>query len=420
MTAVVELTTGQKKGFSATFTVGTVSAPVAGQAPATTTTAASPTTTVRPATTTTIRPATTTTAAPSGNKPAGAIEIRPGDNVGAKVNGAATGATFYFQPGTYSGVSIQPKAGQTFLAASGVVFDGNGKQFAFKSGAPNVTIKGFEITGYTPANKEAVVMPIDAGFNWRVEGNEIHHNAQVGVKAIRGIEIVGNDIHHNSRYGIMGSGPDVLVLDNEIAYNSEKATTDSGGTKFVLTTNLVLRGNNVHDNNGVGLWVDINNVNALIEGNVTKNNDWSGIYIEISCGGVIRNNRVEGNGFGDKYPAWMSGAGIQVDNSPNVTVSGNRVSGNAKGIGGVHWDHPNRDAVKHCNPELRNLKVTGNTISQNGGAVAGIDAKIDKDQVWSSWGNTFSGNTYTLSGDAKFRWDGGWASFTEWKGQGFS
>jgi hypothetical protein len=64
--------------------------------------------------------------------------------------------------------------------------------------------------------------------------------------------------------------------------------------------------------------------------------------------------------------------------------------------------------------------VTGNTIVQSSGAAAGIDAKIDQNKVWSSWGNTFSGNTYTLSGDARFRWDGGWKSLSEWKAEGFS
>jgi parallel beta-helix repeat protein len=420
MTAVVELTNGQKKGFSATFTVGTVSAPVAGQALATTTTAASPTTTVRPATTTTTRPATTTTAAPSGNKPAGAIEIRPGDNVAAKVSGAANGATFYFQPGTYSGVSIQPKSGQTFIAASGVVFDGNGKQYAFKSGSPNVTIRGFEITGYSPPNKNGAVMGDGSGTGWRIENNEIHHNKEIGVKAVSGWDVVGNSIHHNGRYGVQGAGSGINILDNEISYNSTDygMTNESGGTKFVLTTGLVIRGNHVHHNYGNGLWVDINNVKPLIEDNLVQSNHKAGIVMEISCGGTIRNNRVEGNSFEDPYDSWMSGAAILVANSPNVTVSGNRLSGNAKGIGGLHWDHPNRGAVTECSPELKNFKVTGNTISQSTGPAAGIDAKINKDQVWSSWGNTFSGNSYSLSGDARFRWEGGWVSASEWGSQG--
>jgi parallel beta-helix repeat protein len=417
---VVELANGQKKGFSATFTVGNVAQPVAGQALVTTTTAVAPPTTARPMTTTTAAlRQTTASAAPSANRPAGSIEIRPGDNVAAEVQDAAKGATFFFQPGTYTGISLQPKSGQTFMAAAGVVLKGNGKPFAFSSGNPNVTIKGFEITGYEPSSRNGVIMPVNAGSGWLIENNEIHHNGETGVKLRNGTEVIGNNIHHNARYGIAGSGSDVRILDNEIAYNAtDGASGDSSGTKFTHTEGLVLRGNYVHHNNGNGLWVDIDNVNALIESNTVNSNGWTGIFLEISCGGTIRNNRLDGNGVGERWPNWMSDGGIIVSNTPNVSVTGNRLSGNAKGIGAIHWDHGNVDAVTHCEPQLKNLRVTGNTIAQNGGAAAGIDAKINLDQVWSSWGNSFSGNTY--SGSARFRWEGGWITSTEWNAQGLN
>jgi parallel beta-helix repeat protein len=418
VTAVVELANGQKKGFSATFTVGNVAQPVAGQATATTTTAVAPPTTARPTTTTTARP-TATTAAPSANRPSGSIEIRPGDNVAAKIADAGNGATFFFQPGTYTGVSINPRPGQTFIAAGGVKFDGNGKAYAFRAdGASNVTVRGFEIYDYRPANKDAAVM---TGSNWLVQDNDIHDNGETGLKAMSGSDIIGNYIHHNSVYGITGSGSGILVADNEIAYNNTSGEdSNAGASKFVQTNSLVLRGNNVHHNYGNGLWVDINNVNALIEGNTVTGNAWNGIVMEISCGGAIRNNRVDGNATADDHPGWMAKAGILVANSPNVSVTGNRLSGNAKGIGGIHWDHNNRDAVTNCSPELRNFKVSGNVISQSGGAAAGIDAKINLDQVWSSWGNSFSGNTYSLSAGANFRWDGGFVDLDDWKSQGLN
>ena len=57
--------------------------------------------------------------------PAGAIIIYPGDNVSAIVNGAPAGATFYFEAGTYRGVSLSPKDGQTFIGAEGAVLNGS-------------------------------------------------------------------------------------------------------------------------------------------------------------------------------------------------------------------------------------------------------------------------------------------------------
>ncbi len=72
--------------------------------------------------------------------------------------------------------------------------------------------------------------------------------------------------------GGMGSpvaGSGLVVEGNEIAHNAViyGATGDSSGTKFAHTVGLVLRNNYVHDNLGNGLWADINNLNALIEGN---------------------------------------------------------------------------------------------------------------------------------------------------------
>ena len=57
--------------------------------------------------------------------PAGAIILHPGDNISAIVNAAPTGATFYFEPGVYRGVSITPKEGQTFIGAEGAILNGS-------------------------------------------------------------------------------------------------------------------------------------------------------------------------------------------------------------------------------------------------------------------------------------------------------
>ena len=57
--------------------------------------------------------------------PAGAIILNPGDNVSAIVSAAPAGATFYFQPGVYRGVSLAPKNGQTFIGAAGAILNGS-------------------------------------------------------------------------------------------------------------------------------------------------------------------------------------------------------------------------------------------------------------------------------------------------------
>ncbi len=57
--------------------------------------------------------------------PTGAIILNPGDNIAALVSAAPAGATFYFEPGVYRGVSLAPKDGQTFIGAQGAILNGS-------------------------------------------------------------------------------------------------------------------------------------------------------------------------------------------------------------------------------------------------------------------------------------------------------
>ena len=392
------------------------------KAPKTTTTTSKPKSTTT--TTSATKATTTTTKAPkSGGKRSGDVRFGPGDAVASVVAGSPTGTVFVFSPGVYSGVSVQPKAGQKFLGEAGAVLDGNGAKFAFRSGSPNVTVDGLEITDYRPLSRDGVIQAEPGARSWIIQNNHIHHNAEIGVKGTTGWRIIANNVHHNGRYGITSSGVDVLVEGNEIAYNAIDygATGDSSGTKFVHTEDLVLRSNYVHHNFGNGLWVDINNRGYMIEDNTLVANSRSGIFAEISCSGTIRNNHVEGNGHGDTTPDYMSGSGILVSMSPGVEVYGNTLLNNpGGGIGAIQWNHKNVGAVSKCVPDLKNLNVHHNGITQSGGAAAGIDASKNRDQVWSSWGNTFQNNTYKLSNGARFRWEADWISPDEWAAAGMN
>ena len=385
-----------------------------------TTTTARATTTTVPVTTTTVLVTTTNS---GGGAPAGSVQLRPGDAVANIVAGAPTGTTFWFNAGTYMGLQIVPKANQVFLGASGAILAGNGKANAFRSGNDNVEIRGLVIEGYEPAEKEAAIQPDGGAENWLVADNEIRYNSEVGVQVNGGWQIIGNFIHHNGRYGINGSGSGVLIEGNEISYNATDygATGASGGTKFVDTFGIVIRGNYAHHNYGNGLWVYIDNVDPVIENNTLTANERNGIFIEISCGGIIRNNYVDGNGTVPKLPNWMGGSsGILVSLTPDVAVYGNTLIGNTKGIGMLNWDHPNVGNVSNCKSELRNLQVYDNSITQNGGAAAGIEAPVQTENVLSNWGNKVYSNIYILSGGAQFRLRGEWVSQQAWTNAGFN
>lgn len=348
--------------------------------------------------------------------PASASRVEIGQSVQEALDRIGPGGTVVLASGVYRGQSARPQFGQTILGESGATLDGQGALFAFRSSSPDVSIRGLVIEGYAPEEKGGVIHGEEGASGWSVSGNEIRNNAEVAIVARSGWSVIDNRVHHNGRYGIIGSGGQLLIGGNEIACNALAygSTSDSAATKFAHTTELVIQGNNVHHNFGNGLWADINNVDYRIEGNRTEGNALSGIFVEISCGGVVADNDVTGNGFGTRRPTGMENAGILVSNSPGVDVTANRLDDNAKGIGAVHWAHGNRQAVDKCVPELRDLRVYDNEIKQESGLVAGIEASIDRGSVWTEWGNVFSDNVYLVGPDAKFRWERSTISYGEW------
>ena len=388
-----------------------------------------------PATTTTrpasggSSPATTTTtqsvavpAAPPVSV-AGAVVVSPGQSIQAAVDSHGAGTTFLIKAGVHRSQHVVPKDGDVFVGEPGAVLSGEGSiPYAFSGmGADNVRIQGLVVERYTnPLQTGAIRYVSGAGSQgWVVEGNEVRFNKGHGIQAGPLWRVLGNNVHHNGQLGISGSGGEILVEGNEIAFNNTDSNDpgwEAGGTKFVYTSRLVLRGNYVHDNKGPGLWTDINNIYVLFENNRVVNNDGPGIYQEVGYDAVIRNNVVEGNGF--QFEGWIDGAGILVSSSRNVEVYGNTVRGNNDGIAAKHVSRPDAAVADHGPWELRNLWVHDNVISMNVGQ-SGIVANTGSGEVWSSWGNRFDRNTYTLGGNAKYyEWGGTQLSTSQWKQAG--
>ena len=205
--------------------------------------------------------------------------------------------------------------------------------------------------------------------NWLVLGNEVRLNHGVGIE-VDGATIQANYSHHNGQSGIEGTCapfpagsqnptaclPDAThqlqILDNELAFNNTlkfSAQFGAGGGKWAATRNMVIRGNNVHDNLGPGLWCDITCYNALFEYNTLTNNvldktnpnvgdgAGGGIIYEVSNKAIIRNNTFGGNG--PNPPLGNDGFGLAADviiaESTNVQVYNNTLSGinDINGIG---------------------------------------------------------------------------------------
>ena len=155
-----------------------------------------------------------------------------------------------------------------------------------------------------------------------------------------------------------------LVEGNEIYGNNTTGADEyyeAGGSKFGETENLIVRDNFVHDNNGPGLWTDIDNINTLYENNVVVGNSGAGIFHEISYSATIRNNQVRGNGFRNR--GWLWEGGIMVAGSQDVEIYGNILEDNYNGITLIQQDRGSGALGPYL---LRNVSVHDNTVVRSG------------------------------------------------------
>lgn len=301
---------------------------------------------------------------------------------------------------------------------------------AFEGAAADVVIRGLTVEKYaSPAQRGAIHGRVNwegpPASGWIIEGNVIRLNNGAGVLLGDDFVVRNNTIVDNGQLGIGGGGNETdtvrwvgragLVEGNTISGNNYAGFDfgwEGGGTKFVRTDGLVVRGNVVADNVGPGLWVDIDNVNTTIEGNAVSDNAGIGIFEEISAAAVIRNNVVTGNGLGlDEISHWS--AGIVVAASPDVEISGNTVSGNGGGIMAVQQDRGEGWYPR----EISNLWVHDNVVTAALG-VTGLREEVGDDSYFESRNNRWSCNTYVTGDEFAFTWAGELLDMQGWQNTG--
>jgi parallel beta-helix repeat protein len=290
--------------------------------------------------------------------------------------------------------------------------DGMGStEFAFHGDSRDVTIEGLVIEHYAnPPQRGAID---GGGVGWTVTGNEIRNNLGAGVVLDSNFTIADNFIHHNEQIGVLARGSGGRLVDNEISFNNPNDRYDpaweAGGTKFILTNDLYVSGNYVHDNHGPGLWTDHQNSGTLYEDNVVSDNYGPGIMHEVSYDAVIRDNQVTGNA----YEFYVGG--ILVSSSPNVLVYDNMVVDNNGGIAAVQDDRGSGNSGVF---ELTDLNVSENRVSYEtgwGGVRVNNGADVTK------WGIVFSNNSYSFSplSSRPFFWGDERLSLEQWRAIGF-
>jgi hypothetical protein len=285
--------------------------------------------------------------------------------------------------------------------------------YAFLGTARNVIIKGLIVEKYAnPAQSGAIFGT--STHDWTIEDAEVRWNHGVGIRSGDGMSIVRCFIHHNGQLGVGGSGNGILLQDSEIAYNNYAGYYygwEAGGTKFVRTTDLVIRNNDVHHNDGPGLWTDYENRNSLYESNHTSNNKSAGILHEVSGNVIIRFNVVENDGYSIYGSSLQYGAGILVVASSHVEIYGNTVANCVNGIGARQ--------LRRGTYDLQDLYVHDNIVRQQDGVAAGVDTQFFFNSPLRS-NSRWERNTYLIARDsaAVFEWLGRRVPKEDWTAAG--
>jgi Right handed beta helix region len=282
----------------------------------------------------------------------------------------------------------------------------------------NVLVEGLIIEKFAnPAQRGAVHAE---GPGWRIQNNEVRLNHGHGVfSASTKGEIVGNRLHHNGELGLGGDDDYNVVTNNEIDHNNTAGFDmlwEAGGMKWTSSVGLTVSDNDVHDNNGPGLWTDINNIHTTYERNFVHNNTSHGIFHEISYSAIIRNNRVVDNGGAERLPGWGD-AGIRVAASRDVEIYGNVLIGNTNAV--MLIQQRRDDSPSRYGPhELDNIIIHDNDITMTDNLTGMVNDNGDKNLY--SRNIRFRSNTYRLANEdgRYFAWAGDDVSRTTWQAIG--
>ncbi len=323
-----------------------------------------------------------------------------------------TGARIYIEAGTHFRQSVTPKSGQEFFGEPGAIMDGVGAtDYAFTGSASNVTVRGLEIKNYTSGTDKGAINATGSG--WLIDDVNVHHNDFVGVSIAGGSTIRNSYIHHNDSHGVfVGAGTGAVVEGNEIAFNNydqpSGSTTieNAAGAKFSDTTNLVVTGNDVHDNRGRGLWGHQVNGGTTYSGNTISDNWWAGIFHDRSGSATFTGNTISGNGFKASASDKFYHGALQIT-SPNATVTNNAITGNRNGVVVIGYG---------LSVDADNATITGNTITNSGNT--GIVTDGDNSVFTTA---TIDDNDYLYDDTGGRHWvwtTGGDLTWNGWRGAG--
>jgi parallel beta-helix repeat protein len=313
-------------------------------------------------------------------------------SIQSAINAASAGTTFALSGNFALTTAIAPKGGDSFIGPA--TLNGGGKATLAIDGnnVNNVSVRGLLIEHFNNASQIAALGRNNEGSGWVIENNEVAFNATEGIFVGVRSEVRNNHVHHNGQLGMNGYRSNYAeIAGNEIDHNGapQYVQFEGGGLKLFKGTGITVWNNNVHDNDGSGIWLDTDVVNSTVTGNtVTNNSDATnssyGIEIEITCNVTVSNNTITGTSSETNA--------VMVSSSHNVSVTHNTTSGTQDGI--MLWLDTSRSTQAVCGaPSINNDKVTFNTETLASGSSHTSGVYVYRGST-APTGVSFAGNTY--------------------------
>lgn len=222
---------------------------------------------------------------------------------------------------------------------------------------PNVNLRGFGVRRYATDStaRAAVLMDPDGGT---FENLVVADNASIGL-ALSGANKTIRNIT-SERNGMIGLGMDradrAVIKDSVIRdNNTERFPTQpvASGIKITRAKDLKITGNLISGNYlAAGLWLDEFCRDAVIAGNVFRDNGELQVNLEASSGGMVVDNVVEG---GRK--------GVELRDVENVRVMNNHFSDYS--MMAINLAQDERWKTLTSRPSDISLRVRNNTIANN-------------------------------------------------------
>jgi hypothetical protein len=307
--------------------------------------------------------------------------------------------------------------GQVYLPANptGHVVEIGAESYAFYGAATSVRISNLTVEKYATHAQQGAIGNGRENSGWTVDGVEVRWNHGAGVELGDNGRLSHSFIHHNGQLGMALGGINCQALSNEDSWNNYAGfsnTWEAGGSKFWTTTNLLVQGNYVHDNNGPGLWTDFENVGTVYTENIVINNLLEGIKHEVSYSSTISNNTVMGNG--NTSTVWLWNAQIELQNSSDGEIYGNTVEVPTGGGNGIALINQNRGSGTLGPFVAANDHVHDNTVTYMGSN--GYSGIVDDTGGSSPIGNSFDSDRYILQVGSRSLglWD--WFGPMDWNG----